>query len=722
MSMKNLITFLRSGTNKQTTIFFLFLCFYLVHLPATVHAKSSSEIVESKTRKVIMMLDIVAKEYALGIDNGNIINATEYEESQVFLEQALERYQTIIGSMPNLENAENLKTRFEKLSVNLKARINPEEVKTSVNTIQSQLLKELGIEMQKSPPRPVDLANGRKIFKTNCALCHGLNGNGNGPLATHLDPAPAVLSDPEITGNDHSTAYDNFQVISVGIANTAMVAWSEFLPEEELWDVTYFVRTFSNANIQLPLVVGSASAEDDQPGLSPGQAIAGVNNLLDESLKAFKAGDINSAAELAFDAYLGYEKLERGLSTKRKELGLRLESTFSRLRAEIKRKAELSHVEKIRKTIKTDLKEAQNVLEEKVGFTGLFIQSFSIIVREGFEAILIVAALIAFLIKSRNKDKVKIIHQGVITGIVASFLTAYILHEVLSITMAKQELLEGWIMLVAVAVLFWVSYWLVTKIETQKWQSYITGKMSQAVTTGNVFTLGLVAFLSVYREGFETVLFYKALYLSAGESSGGIVPGFLAGCVCLAAIFYVINKLGIKVPIKWFFGFTSVLLYFMAFMFMGKGLHELQMGEALSLTAAKFAPEISWLGMYPTWETFIGQMILVVLFLGALLYTFVIKPEVDSQDLKDETQHIQSDISVVHDMAEHISKHAQRCEKFLKDTNDHDLKELSDHLKEIDLKVHELSDHVRYVENKLIDEYERLGFAILPKDKKRETP
>ncbi len=720
--MKNLINFLRSGTNKQATVFFLFLCFYLIHLPATVHAKSSSEIVESKTRKVIMMLDIVAKEYALGIDNGNIINATEYEESQVFLEQALERYQTIIGSMPNLENAENLKTRFEKLSVNLKARINPEEVKTSVNTIQSQLLKELGIEMQKSPPRPVDLANGRKIFKTNCALCHGLNGNGNGPLATHLDPAPAVLSDPEITGNDHSTAYDNFQVISVGIANTAMVAWSEFLPEEELWDVTYFVRTFSNANIQLPLVVGSASAEDDQPGLSPGQAIAGVNNLLDESLKAFKAGDINSAAELAFDAYLGYEKLERGLSTKRKELGLRLESTFSRLRAEIKRKAELSHVEKIRKTIKTDLKEAQNVLEEKVGFTGLFIQSFSIIVREGFEAILIVAALIAFLIKSRNKDKVKIIHQGVITGIIASFLTAYILHEVLSITMAKQELLEGWIMLVAVAVLFWVSYWLVTKIETQKWQSYITGKMSQAVTTGNVFTLGLVAFLSVYREGFETVLFYKALYLSAGESSGGIVPGFLAGCVCLAAIFYVINKLGIKVPIKWFFGFTSVLLYFMAFMFMGKGLHELQMGEALSLTAAKFAPEISWLGMYPTWETFIGQMILVVLFLGALLYTFVIKPEVDSQDLKDETQHIQSDISVVHDLAEHISKHAQRCEKFLKDTNDHDLKELSDHLKEIDLKVHELSDHVRYVENKLIDEYERLGFAILPKDKKRETP
>ncbi len=425
---------------------------------------------------------------------------------------------------------------------------------------------------------------------------------------------------------------------------------------------------------------------------------------------------------MAFDAYLGYEKLERGLSTKRKELGLRLESTFGRLRAEIKRKAELSQVEKIRASIKTDLKEAKSILEEKVGFTGLFIQSFSIIVREGFEAILIVAALIAFLIKSRNRDKVKIIYQGVIVGIVASFLTAYILHEIFNITMEKQELLEGWIMLVAVAVLFWVSYWLITKIETKKWQNYITGKMSEAVSTGNVFTLGLVAFLSVYREGFETVLFYKALYLSAGESGGGIIPGFLAGCACLAIIFYVINRLGVKIPIKWFFGFTSVLLYFMAFTFMGKGLHELQMGEALSLTAAKFAPEISWLGMYPTWETFIGQMILVVLFVGALLYTFVIKAEVDTQDLKDETHHIQSDIGVVHDLAEHISNHAKRCELFLKDTKYQDLKELSDHLKEIDVKVHELSDHVRHVEDKLIDEYERLGLVILPKDKGPETP
>ncbi len=688
--------------------------------PSFGDAKPNSEIVTSKTTKMIMMLDIVVKEYALGIADSKIINATEYEESQVFLNQAQERYRSIMDAMPSPENAAEIKTRFEVISANLKNKVEPWEMKIAINSLQTQILKELGIEIQKSPPRPVDLNNGRKIFKANCAQCHGLTGNGDGPLSNLLDPKPAVLTDPGITGSAESTAYDNFQVISVGIANTGMVAWSEFLPEADLWDVTYFIRTFSNEIVQLPLVA-TADSSVDGTSISPETAINGVIATLDETLKTFKEGKTQDAAELAFDAYLGYEKLERNLSTKRKDLTLSLESSFGRFRAEIKRNADYDLVKNIKDRIQVGLKEAQTVLEEKIGFTGLFLQSLSIIVREGFEAILIIAALIAFLVKSRNKDKVKVIYQGVFIGIVASFITAYILHEVLHISMAKQELIEGWIMLVAVVVLFWVSYWLVTKIEAAKWQSYITNKMTQAVSTGNAFTLGMVAFLSVYREGFETVLFYKALYLYAGEVTSGIIPGFLAGCVLLAAIFYLINKLGLKVPIKWFFGFTSVLLYFMAFTFMGKGLHELQMGEALSITVANWAPEISWLGMYPTLETFIGQGILMAAFVGAVFYSFLIQPEVDSKTLVEETRHIQSDILIVHDLAEHISEHAQKCKVFLKDTKDQDLQELSDHLKEIDEKVHELSDHVRFVEDKLIDEYERLGIGFNPEDKGQAT-
>ena len=698
---------------KKIPVLLVIFLIFLTLQPQFIEAKVSSEVTASKAKKIIMMLDIMAKEYDLGIKNGKIVNAIEYEESQVFLEQSLERFQSIVSHMPDLKNAEQLKKRLKKLETNLKEKIDPREVKISVSTIQSQILKELGIELRKTPSRAINIQNGRNIFQSNCAQCHGLTGSGDGPLASKLDPAPAVLSDPELTGNDHSTAYENFQVISVGIANTSMVAWSEFLPEEDLWDVTYFIRTFSNENVELPVVVTTANPSQTSDSIQ--QVVAGVIRALDKSIKIFKAGDLEQAAELAFDAYLNYEGIETGLVTKNKDLGLRLESSFGRLRAEIKRGADLNHVEKINQNIQNDLKQAQTILQQKVGFTGLFIQSFSIIVREGFEAILIVAALIAFLIKSKNKDKVKTIYQGVIIGIGASFLTAYILHEVLDISMARQELLEGWIMLVSVVVLFWVSYWLITKIETQKWQSYITTKMTQAITTGNIFALGMVAFFAVYREGFETVLFYKALYLYAGNVNSGIIPGFVAGCIFLVFIFYLINKVGIQIPIKWFFGVTSLLLYFMAFTFMGKGLHELQMGEALSLTPAYFSPEISWLGMYPTWETFIGQSLLLIIFLAGLFYTFVIKPEVDSKHLMEETNHIQKNIGLVHDLAEHISGHAQRCELLLKDTKDKDLEEISEHLKDIDSKVHELSGHVRSLEDKLTDEYERLGLGITPK-------
>ena len=713
------INFLKFGSTNQFFIFILFF-FFLATLPSLGLAKATPEVAIEKAKKVVMMLDILTKEYKLAIENGTVVNPAEYEESRIFLEQSFERYQTIIGYMPNLKNSEVLKKKFTALRAAIKNKHDPREITISANTISSQLLKELGIEISKLPTRAINIENGKTVFKANCTICHGLTGDGDGPLSSKIDPAPAVLSDPKVTGNEHSTAYDNFQVISVGVANTLMMAWSEILPEDDLWDVTYYIRTFSNKNLELPVV--TTTIDTNRTSGSTKQAIADVIRVLNLSIKAFKAGEVEKSAEMAFDAYLSYETIETGLVTKNKELGLRLESSFGRLRAEIKRGADLDHVKKINQNIQNDLHEAQTILEQKVGFTGLFLQSFSIIVREGFEAILIVAALIAFLVKSRNKEKIKVVYRGVTIGIIASFLTAYIIHEVLNISMAKQELLEGCIMLVAVVVLFWVSYWLLTKIETQKWQSYITGKMTQAITTGNVFALGMVAFLAVYREGFETVLFYKALYLYAGEISKGIIPGFLVGCVFLAVMFVLINKIGVKVPIKWFFGFTSILLYFMAFTFMGKGIHELQMGEAVSLTAADFAPEISWLGMYPTWETFIAQSLLLIIFLVGIIYTFVIKPEVDSKDLLEETSHIQNDIGFVHDLAEHISDHAQRCELFLKDTKDKDLQELSGHLKEIDSQVHELSDHVRSLEEKLIDGYERLGFAIMPKKKKPEPP
>ncbi len=687
-----------------------------------LNAEAASESLESKIKKIVMMMNIVAKEYEVGIVDGKIAIAAEYEESQVFLEQAEDRFKRLPAPKENIDEIKSIAARFTDLTKKIKDKVNISEVHPLINGINSGLMKTYAIKISQTPVEPVSLANGKTIFASKCSVCHGMTGKGDGPIAMQFDPAPAILADPELTGDDNTVAYDNYQVISVGIANTGMIGWADTLSEAERWDVTYYIRTFSNENVKLPLINGTAagSLSANDGGQQAANAIALSRKMLDTSLEIFRTGgDIEEAADIAFDAYLAYEKIESGLKSKRKELGLRLESSFSRYRAEIKRQAEFSHVEKIHAGLHEDLTQALQILQEKIGFSGLFIQSFSIIVREGFEAILIIAALIAFLIKSRNRDKLKSIYIGVTLGVIGSFLTAYIVHEVLHLSTSSQELLEGWIMLFAVVVLFWVSYWLVSKIEAEKWQSYITQKMKTAVSTGSAFALGGVAFLSVYREGFETVLFYKALYLYAGDGTEGIVPGFLAGCLVLAVVYYLINKAGVKLPIKWFFAFTSVFLYFMAFTFMGKGLHELQMGQSLSMTPAAFAPEISWLGMYPTWETLIGQSVLVLAYVIALIYTFGIKPEVEQQELKKETSHIQKDISVVHDLVEHISHHAKRCEIFLKDTKDQDLKELSDHLKEIDEKVHELFDHVSFVENKLTSGFEKLGEAAYPDQQKK---
>ncbi|PIQ99719.1 MAG: iron permease [Nitrospinae bacterium CG11_big_fil_rev_8_21_14_0_20_45_15] len=654
-----------------------------------------------------MMLNIAAKEYHEGIADGKIINSAEYEESLIFLGQASTRFKSLAAKHPGAESSA-LIAAFDALEESSRTKIDPGKVRAEINAINENLQKQFQVEIKFTPAQAVNLDNGKLIYQSRCVLCHGLEGKGNGPLAATLTPPPTDLSDPKFTGNADTRPYDNFQVINVGIANTAMVAWAEFLTEAEIWDVTYYIRSFSNADVQLPLPDVAKVAEASSGDKNALDTIAETRTLLDQSLQLFKEGDADTASEMAFDAYMVYESIEGGLVNKRKELGLRLESSFSRYRAEIKRKAPQDLVEGIHKNIHEDLTQASDVLVENIGFVGLFLQSLSIIVREGFEAILIIAALITFLTKSRNEDKVKSIYYGAGIGIVASFITAYVLHEVLKISRVSQELLEGWIMLVAVVALFWVSYWLVTKIEAAKWQSYISGKMRQAVSEGSLLTLGMVAFLSVYREGFETVLFYKALYLYAGPGTAGIIPGFLVGSLILAGIYYLISKAGMKIPIKWFFAVTSVFLYFMAFVFMGKGLHELQMGEQLSLTAADFAPEISWLGMYPSWETFSGQMVLALAYILALLYTFVFKPEVENKQLHAEAGKIQQDIAIVHDLVAHISQHAKRCEVFLKDTKDQDLKELSEHLKEIDEKVHELYNHVHSVEDQLSSEFERL--------------
>jgi high-affinity iron transporter len=252
---------------------------------------------------------------------------------------------------------------------------------------------------------------------------------------------------------------------------------------------------------------------------------------------------------------------------------------------------------------------------------GAFLQSFLIILREGFEAILIVGAIAALLVRTGHRSHLRAIWIGVIVALVASVVTAILLETVLSAVPASAEIVEGVTMLVAVAVLFSVSYWLISRAEAAKWQQFISEQVKRALQSGGGTALGLASFLAVYREGAETALFYQALFSDASTVAGPLILGGLVGALALVVVFTLFYRFGIRIPLRAFFMITSVLLYVLAFIFAGKGVHELQEGGALSETHLA-VPRIADLGIYPTVESLALQAVLLVLFVYAVLKTF----------------------------------------------------------------------------------------------------
>jgi high-affinity iron transporter len=249
-------------------------------------------------------------------------------------------------------------------------------------------------------------------------------------------------------------------------------------------------------------------------------------------------------------------------------------------------------------------------------------QSFLIIMREGFEAILVVGAVVAFLIKTGNRDRLRHIWWGVVAGGVASIATAAVLATALSAVQTSREVLEGVTMLFAVAVLFSVSYWLISKVEAVKWQRFLKEKVSRALDQGGGRALVFVAFLAVYREGAETALFYQVLFNDGPRVVIPIVLGLVTGGAALAVVFTLFYRYGVRIPLRPFFAITGGLLYYLAFAFTGKGLRELQEGQVIAITSVPHVPQIELLGVYPTLETLLGQAVLLALLVFALLKTF----------------------------------------------------------------------------------------------------
>lgn len=262
-------------------------------------------------------------------------------------------------------------------------------------------------------------------------------------------------------------------------------------------------------------------------------------------------------------------------------------------------------------------------LTKKSSNWDLFLYAFIIILREGFEALIIVAAVIALLIKSGNSKHLNIVYSALGVAVVLSIATAYGLNYIFGSENAGQtrEVMEGAVMLIAVVLLFYVGFWLLSNASSKKWSAYIQGQISNSLSSGDSKMLWWTVFLAVYREGAETVLFYLALLFDAKSpaATSMVAAGFVAGLAALIIVYIVIKKFSLKIAIKPFFIATSVIIFYMSVVFVGKGVMELVEGKVFVPTVIDGLPTITWIGFYPYVQSLVPQAVMIVLLIVGIL-------------------------------------------------------------------------------------------------------
>lgn len=557
--------------------------------------------------RLASIVSVAVTEYGLAVDSsGQLISAKEYMEVAGFLQNAREVARRLEG-----RTAPVARSALDALIGAVEQKRPP----AALQQYRTRMLAALGnAAVLELPSAPLDTAVGRQVFTESCASCHGSGGLGDGRMARTLSTAvPAIGSSAATPNLTPALAYS---VASVGIHGTAMPAFGESLSAQQRWEVVNYVYSLRRQRMPLPSQTIGTRA-------SASSTAASIVALLDSSLASAKSGHAIAASDGAFDAYLAFEPFETVVRAKDPGLVSLLEHSLGEFRVGV-RSGDTRAATAARNAITDALPRAvalANGTDESA--VTMFWQSFIIILREGFEAILVVGAVVAFLIKTGNRKRLRSIWIGAALGVIASAITAVILKTALAAIPASSEIVEAVSLLVAVVVLFSVSYWLISKVEAHNWQKFIREKVSMAVEHGGGGALMLIAFLAVYREGAETALFYQALF---SQAHGAVLPlalGIVIGFVALAIVFMLFYRFGIKIPMRTFFAVTSLLLYYMAFVFAGRGIRELQEGNVLSMTPLSHIPGVAWLGLFPTVETVAIQLLLLMLFAFAIIKTFV---------------------------------------------------------------------------------------------------
>ncbi len=608
---------------------------------ATALAASPARADTASVQTAWRLLDYIAVDYQGAVQDGKVVSKTEFTEMTEFAASAHKR----IAALPASHAKADLQRRAVSLQTLIAGKAPAATVAATARALAADLIKAHPVPL--APAKTPVFDRGQALFTQNCASCHGLNGDGKGPASVSLQPPPTAFADKDRARERSVFAF--YQVLEQGIEGTSMASLAG-LPSQDRWDVALYASAFAyptsaaaegeriwkgdaalRARINMENLIGMTPASlANEIGEAKADAVtaylcrspaavleptAGPLTLartrLDEALTAYAKGDRKGATDLALSAYLdGFEPVEPILSARDNALVVRLEGTMGALRAGIANGLPLDEVRRQVGMLDALFTDAESVLARVAASAGAsFFGAFTILLREGLEALLIVVAMLAFLRKVERNDALPYVHGGWVAALGAGGLTWIVATYFISISGASRELTEGFGSVFAAIVLLWVGVWMHGKSNAKAWQCYICDKLNHAINGRSAWFLFDLSFLVVYREVFETILFYAAIWNQG--NGGAVLAGGAAAVVALLATAWMMMRYSRALPIDRFFAYSSVLVAVLAVVLIGKGVTALQEAGYLPIHPLADFPRIAILGLFPSREGIIAPLAMI---------------------------------------------------------------------------------------------------------------
>lgn len=608
-------------------------------LPALATSAASG----TDPRQTWQLLDYVAVDYGAAVQAGRIVSEGEYAEMREFAGAV----RTQLATLPPTPGQADLVAAADQLVAAVAARADAKQVTDQAHQLADNLLASYPVgAVPAAPPDPVVAA---PLYSAQCAACHGATGRGDGPAAAGMEPPPIAFTD--VTRAAQRTPFALYAAISQGIQGTAMSAFSS-LSEAERWALAFHVGSLAyspqmrtageslwrdnaiwrqriptlealSRTSEADLIAAGSTGSHAQEIIAylrthpqavqiaaPGaeaQPFALARQRMADSVHAYEAGDAVLAKTAALSAYLdGVEPIEPTLAARDGALMRQLETAMAGYRDAISRQVPVPEALAHSAQVTEVFDRAELTLQHsRADVTTAFLGSFTILLREGLEALLIVIGMIAFLRKAERHDVLPYVHGGWIGALLAGGVTWVVATYIVGISGANREVTEGLSALFAAIVLLSVGIWMHQKSLAGRWQQYLHAKMSAALTRRSALFLFLLAFVAVYREVFETILFFVAMW--SPENSIAIVGGLVVGSVVLALVAFWMLRISRRLAIAKFFSISSVLIAVLAVVLVGKGVAALQEAGWVP-QALVAAPRIEWLGIYPSWQSLLAQI------------------------------------------------------------------------------------------------------------------